>query len=156
MNIDPIIKNKLKNEVSTKKFEEHLELTRLALTDILDEDEIERLFRVYNKFNIRICDNIEKCKDIIHKDEFSRITGLSIISYKLELLCKNGITIDNLMIPTILRNYNMSLNYVHSTDNTIITNICKNNKIIGYNMYPYLYIFHIDDVRAVKSKFCQF
>lgn len=135
--IDPIIQEKLINEISNNN--EDIFLTKLALTDILDEYDINNMLDFYYKYHhmrIRICVKIETTDDKF---------------YKLKFICKEGDIIDNHAIKHILNNYCSITNTVKPAMKLAV-NICKNNKIIGYNNYPYLYLFHLDDIRAVKFR----
>lgn len=135
MQIDPIIKNKLINEISYNN-KDKPELIKLALIDILTEDEIENLMKKYDKFYIRICDSIELC------DKHN--------SYKINILSQEGMCEDRLIVSNIMENFCPITGFVKPSGNTI-TDICKNNKIIGYNIYPFLFLFHLDDIRKIRQ-----
>jgi hypothetical protein len=135
MQIDPIIKAKLINEILYDRFkkvdDEKKELTKLALVDILTEDEIKNLYKKYGESHIYICD----C-----------ITTISKNKYKLNILCQDGEMTDSFIIKDIIDRYCHITKSVVSSSN-IITDICNYNKIIGYSIWPFTILFHIDDIR---------
>jgi hypothetical protein len=151
MNIDPIIKNKLINEISYNN-KDKPELIKLALIDILTEDEIENLMKKYDKFYIRICDGIELCdkaEEFPHH-KYEEFPHHKLNSYKINILSQEGMCEDRLIVSNIMENFCPITGFVKPSGNTI-TDICKNNKIIGYNIYPYLFLFHLDDIRKIRQ-----
>jgi hypothetical protein len=134
MQIDPVIQEKLISEIT--RINENIELTKLALTDILDEDDLKNLldYYYYQRVFIRICAKIEPISD-------NKI-------YRLKLLWQDGDIIDNYVIKYILDNYCPITKTVKATAN-IAVRLCKNNTIIGYNMWPYFWLFHMDDIHSI-------